>query len=130
MKNKKIKLQKKNFKIKHKKRAKTHSKSKSSQTTNQNTAQRPPTKMSQSCLPVNAKMSKAKKVLDEARETQNRELDLVDKGISSFEELPGLCKCKTKEVNNNCTQTTNNKMFAMNVIKYHVLAFKLWETID
>lgn len=45
-----------------------------------------------SCLPVQAKMSKAKKVLDEARETQNRELDLVDKGISSFEELPGLCK--------------------------------------
>lgn len=44
------------------------------------------------CLPVNAKMSKAKKVLDEARETQNRELDLVDKGLVSFEELPGLCK--------------------------------------
>ncbi|XP_070140402.1 putative CENPB DNA-binding domain-containing protein 1 isoform X1 [Drosophila kikkawai] len=42
------------------------------------------------CLPVSAKMSKAKKVLDEARETQNRELDLVDKGLSSFEELPGL----------------------------------------
>lgn len=46
-----------------------------------------------SCLPVQAKMSKAKKVLDEARDTQNREIDLVDKGISSFEELPGLCKC-------------------------------------
>lgn len=45
-----------------------------------------------SCLPVSAKMSKAKKVLDEARETQNRELDLVDKSVSSFEELPGLCK--------------------------------------
>lgn len=45
-----------------------------------------------SCLPVGTKMSKGKKVLDEARETQNREIDLVDKGISSFEELPGLCK--------------------------------------
>lgn len=44
-----------------------------------------------SCLPVSAtKMSKAKKVLDEARDTQNREIDLVEKGISTFEELPGL----------------------------------------
>lgn len=43
-------------------------------------------------------MSKAKKVLDEARETQNRELDLVDKGIVSFEELPGLCKCQGHQV--------------------------------
>lgn len=44
-----------------------------------------------SCLPVSAtKMSKAKKVLEEARDTQNREIDLVDKGITSFEELPGL----------------------------------------
>jgi len=49
-------------------------------------------KMSQSCIPVSAKMSKAKKVLDEARETQNRELDLVDKGLTSFEEMPGLCE--------------------------------------
>uniref|UniRef100_A0A182KGN9 Disease resistance R13L4/SHOC-2-like LRR domain-containing protein n=1 Tax=Anopheles christyi TaxID=43041 RepID=A0A182KGN9_9DIPT len=44
-----------------------------------------------SCLPVTAnKMSKAKKVLDEARETKNREIDLVDRNISTFEELPGL----------------------------------------
>lgn len=46
-----------------------------------------------SCLPVSSKMSKAKKVLDEARETQARELDLVDKSIGSFDEMPGLCEC-------------------------------------
>lgn len=45
-----------------------------------------------SCLPVNSKMSKAKKVLDEARENQNRELDLVEKNIVTFEEMPGLRK--------------------------------------
>ena len=45
-----------------------------------------------SCLPNTSKMSKAKKVLDEAREIRNPELDLVDKGISSFEETPGLRK--------------------------------------
>lgn len=45
-----------------------------------------------SCLPVNSKMSKVKKVLEEARETQNRELDLVDKSVASFDEMPGLCK--------------------------------------
>lgn len=45
-----------------------------------------------SCLPVNSKMSKAKKVLDEAREIQNRELDLVEKNIFTFEEMPGLRK--------------------------------------
>ncbi|XP_035910996.1 ras suppressor protein 1 isoform X1 [Anopheles stephensi] len=44
-----------------------------------------------SCLPVTAnKMSKAKKVLDEARDTKNREIDLVDRNISTFDELPGL----------------------------------------
>lgn len=37
-------------------------------------------------------MSKAKKVLEEAREIENPELDLFDKGISTFEEMPGLCK--------------------------------------
>jgi hypothetical protein len=37
-------------------------------------------------------MSKAKKVIDEAKEIQNPELDLMDKGISSFEEMPGLCE--------------------------------------
>ena len=35
-------------------------------------------------------MSKTKKVLDEAREIQNPELDLADKGIATFEEMPGL----------------------------------------
>ncbi|RZF39846.1 hypothetical protein LSTR_LSTR000494 [Laodelphax striatellus] len=43
-----------------------------------------------SCLPTNAKMSKAKKVIDEAKEIKNPELDLADKNISSFEEMPGL----------------------------------------
>lgn len=45
-----------------------------------------------SCLPMNNKMSKVKKTLDEARETQARELDLVDKNVISFDEMPGLCK--------------------------------------
>lgn len=49
-----------------------------------------------SCLPTNAKMSKAKKVLEEAREIENPELDLFDKGVSTFEEMPGLCKCLYK----------------------------------
>lgn len=43
-----------------------------------------------SCLPVNSKMSKAKKYLDEAKDA--RELDLVEKNIVTFEEMPGLCK--------------------------------------
>lgn len=47
-----------------------------------------------SCLPTNSKMSKAKKVLDDAREIQNPELDLCDKGIVTFEELPGLFNMK------------------------------------
>lgn len=45
-----------------------------------------------SCIPNTSKMSKAKKVLDEAKEIQNPELDLADKGISTFEEMPGLRK--------------------------------------
>ncbi|XP_015917955.1 ras suppressor protein 1 [Parasteatoda tepidariorum] len=36
------------------------------------------------------KMSKVKKVLDDAREQNNPEIDLVDKGITSFEELHAL----------------------------------------
>lgn len=48
-----------------------------------------------SCLPNN-KMSKGKKALDEAREIQARELDLVDKNVASFDELPGLRKYKKK----------------------------------
>lgn len=47
-----------------------------------------------SCLSMNNKMSKAKKALDEAREIQARELDLVDKNVFSFDELPGLRKYK------------------------------------
>ncbi|XP_014254773.1 ras suppressor protein 1 [Cimex lectularius] len=43
-----------------------------------------------SCLPTNAKMSKAKKTIDEARAINNPELDLCDKGIANFEEMPGL----------------------------------------
>lgn len=42
-----------------------------------------------SCYPV-AKMSKAKRVLEEARDSQNPELDLADKSIVNFEEMPGL----------------------------------------
>lgn len=45
-----------------------------------------------SCIPNTARMSKAKKVLEEAREIQNPELDLADKGVATFEEMPGLCK--------------------------------------
>lgn len=37
-------------------------------------------------------MSKVKKVLDDAKEQNNPEIDLVDKGITSFEEMPGLRK--------------------------------------
>lgn len=54
-----------------------------------------------SCLPMNSKMSKVKKALDEARETQSRELDLVDKNVFSFDEMPGLRKYseqKLKEI--------------------------------
>jgi len=46
--------------------------------------------MNQQCLPVNQRMQRVRKYLSDARETQNRELDLVDKGINSFDELPGL----------------------------------------
>ncbi|KAG8314499.1 Ras suppressor protein 1 [Homalodisca vitripennis] len=47
-----------------------------------------------SCLPTHPKMSRAKKVIEEAKEIQNPELDLADKGITTFEEMPGLCKYK------------------------------------
>ena len=45
-----------------------------------------------SCIPNTSKMSKAKKVIDEAKEIKNPELDLADKGIASFDEMPGLRK--------------------------------------
>nr|CAG4650500.1 EOG090X0DZ9 [Sida crystallina] len=35
-------------------------------------------------------MTKVKKIIDEAKETKNPELDLADKGLSSFDEIPGL----------------------------------------
>lgn len=44
------------------------------------------------CLPVSSKMSKVKKILDEARELQNREIDLVEKNLHSFDEIPTICK--------------------------------------
>lgn len=43
-----------------------------------------------SCIPNTGKMSKAKKVIEEAKEINNPEIDLVDKGISSLDEIPGL----------------------------------------
>lgn len=45
-----------------------------------------------SCLPTNPKMSRAKRAIEEAKEIKNPELDLADKGVSTFEEMPGLCK--------------------------------------
>lgn len=51
-----------------------------------------------SCLPMNSKMSKVKKALDEARDIQARELDLVDKNVLSFDEMPGLRKSYTVNV--------------------------------
>lgn len=46
------------------------------------------------CLPVGAKnMSKVKKILEEAQNGQNRELDLVEKNLHSFDEMPNICKC-------------------------------------
>lgn len=45
------------------------------------------------CLPTNnSKMSKAKKVIEDAKQIQNPELDLVDKNVVSFEEIPGIRK--------------------------------------
>lgn len=49
-----------------------------------------------SCIPNATKMSKTKKVLDEAREINNPELDLADKGIASIEEMPSLRKFSKK----------------------------------
>lgn len=41
-------------------------------------------------------MSKAKKVVEEAKEIGNPEIDLVDKGLTSLDEIPGLCKSLLK----------------------------------
>lgn len=43
-------------------------------------------------------MSKAKKVLEESREIKNPELDLFDKGVSTFEEMPGLRKFRFNRI--------------------------------
>lgn len=51
-----------------------------------------------SCLPMNSKMSKVKKALDDARDSRARELDLVDKNVISFDEMPGLRKFTLKYV--------------------------------
>lgn len=49
--------------------------------------------MSQQCIPVSGKnMSKVKKLLEEAKELQTREIDLVDRNIHTFEEIPGICE--------------------------------------
>lgn len=37
-------------------------------------------------------MSKVRKLIEEAKESKNPELELVDKGISSFDEIPGIRK--------------------------------------
>ncbi|CRK88857.1 CLUMA_CG002604, isoform A [Clunio marinus] len=43
------------------------------------------------CLPVSGKnMSKVKKILEEAQNLQTREIDLVEKNIHSFDEIPNI----------------------------------------
>lgn len=37
-------------------------------------------------------MSKLKKIVDEVRDSKGTEIDLVDKGINNFAEVPGLRK--------------------------------------
>lgn len=44
------------------------------------------------CLPTNGKMSKAKKAIEDAKQIQNPELDLVDKNVVSFEEISSVRK--------------------------------------
>ncbi len=43
-------------------------------------------------------MSKAKKAIEEAKQIQNPELDLVDKNVASFEEIPGICEYHRRSV--------------------------------
>jgi len=38
------------------------------------------------------KMSKFKKLVEEVRQANGNEIDLVDKSIASFSDVPGLCK--------------------------------------
>jgi hypothetical protein len=45
------------------------------------------------CLPVSGKnMSKVKKIIEEASAFQTREIDLVDRNIHSFDEIPTICE--------------------------------------
>lgn len=37
-------------------------------------------------------MSKLKKLVEEVKDINNAELDLVDRGISRLDDVPGLCK--------------------------------------
>lgn len=39
-------------------------------------------------------MSKLKKLIEEVKDINNAELDLVDRGISRLDDVPGLCKKK------------------------------------
>lgn len=49
--------------------------------------------MSQQCLPVSGKnMSKVKKILEEANQAQTREIDLVERNLHSFDEIPSICE--------------------------------------
>lgn len=43
-------------------------------------------------------MSKLKKILADARDAQNREIDLVDQNISAIEECPGLSEYRGNHV--------------------------------
>lgn len=45
-------------------------------------------------------MSKVRKVIDEANESKNPELDLVDLKLSSFDEIPGICKLHSVSMTN------------------------------
>lgn len=44
------------------------------------------------CLPVQKNMSKVKKIIEEARDNQTREIDLVEKNLHTFDEMPGICE--------------------------------------
>jgi len=37
-------------------------------------------------------MSKVRRIIDEVRQTNGTEIDLVDKGIVNITDVPGLCK--------------------------------------
>lgn len=49
------------------------------------------------CLPVSGKnMSKVKKILEEARDLQTREIDLVERNLHSFDEIPSICEWRKR----------------------------------